>query len=135
MPFGLESLDTERVATLATIRSDGLPHLVPITFAVVGDGLVWSVDDKPKSTRRLARIRHLESDSRVSILVSHYEEDWDALWWVRIEGTCRALEEHADVAAARRALRDKYVQYRHHPPPGPYFVVEVQRIVRWAAGS
>ena len=126
-------LDVERVATLATLRADGMPHLVPITFAVAGSGLVWAVDDKPKSTRRLARIRHLETDPRATVLVSHYEEDWNALWWARVEGTCRILEADAEIAEARRALEGKYEQYRYHPPAGPYLVVEAERVVRWAA--
>ena len=49
-----------RVARMATIDPDGRPHLVPLVFAVDGDVLYSSIDDKPKRTpqvRRLANIR------------------------------------------------------------------------------
>lgn len=133
MPDGLRGLDVEPVATLATIRPDGLPHLVPITFAIVDDTLVWAVDSKPKTTPRLARIRHLERDPRVSVLISHYDDDWDRLWWARLEGTCRILEDPATVARAVQALQAKYDPYRNQPPPGPFAVVTVERVIRWAA--
>ncbi len=134
MLHGLEHLDLEPVATLATIRPDGLPHLVPITFAVVGDVVVWAVDHKPKTTRRLRRIAHLAQDPRVTLLVSHYDDDWDELWWVRIEGTCRQIDDDDDLQTrARRALQGKYAQYRGRAPEGPYFAVDVQRTVRWEA--
>ncbi len=133
MVHGLEHLDAEPVATLATVRPDGLPHLVPITFAVVGDVVVWAVDHKPKTTRRLRRIAHLERDPRVTLLVSHYDDDWRALWWVRIEGTCRQIVDDELQTRARRALQEKYAQYRARAPEGPYFAVNVQRTVHWQA--
>ena len=50
-----------RVARLATLRPDGTPRLVPITFVLL-DGLVCSaVDDvKPKRSPRLARLADVE---------------------------------------------------------------------------
>ena len=48
-----ERFATCRVARLATAGPDGLPHLVPIVFALVGDVLHTAVDGKPKRTRRL----------------------------------------------------------------------------------
>ncbi len=133
MPHGLERLDSEPVATLATVGAGGLPHLVPITFAVVADTIVWAVDHKPKSTTRLARIRNLDRDPRVAVLVSHYEEDWTGLWWVRAEGTCQMIDDPSATAAALRALQAKYPAYRTRPPDGPFFVVTVDRMVEWAA--
>jgi PPOX class probable F420-dependent enzyme len=65
------------VARLATLRSDGTPRLVPITFALV-EGLVCSAVDevKPKTTTRLARLADVERDPRVGLVVDHYADDW-----------------------------------------------------------
>ena len=65
-----------RVARLATVRPDGAPHIVPITFALDGDRIVFAVDRKPKSTTRLRRIENIESDPRVSVLVDAYDDRW-----------------------------------------------------------
>ncbi|HET9901128.1 MAG TPA: TIGR03668 family PPOX class F420-dependent oxidoreductase [Actinomycetes bacterium] len=116
-----------RVARLATLRSDGSPHLVPVTFAVDGDALAFAVDAKPKTTQRLQRIRNIERDPRVSLLVDEYADDWSRLWWVRIDGTAQQVE---DVVAERwmTRLQAKYEQYQASPPAG--LVVEI-RIDRW----
>ena len=41
--------------------------------------------------RRLTNIR--ASPERVTVLIDHYEDDWPAVWWVRLRGTGRVLEE------------------------------------------
>jgi PPOX class probable F420-dependent enzyme len=105
-------LDTWPVARLATLAADGRPHLVPVVFARAG-GWLWSpIDGKPKSGARLARVRHVERDPRVSLLLDAYEDDWTRLWWIRIDG--RAAVAGSDVAA-EAALRAKYPQYREVP--------------------
>src|SRR2546423_7646238 len=75
-----------RVARLATVRPDGAPHLVPVTFAVRGDTVWTAVDAKPKRTRALARLRHVRAEPRVALLVDRYAEDWRELWWGRAGG-------------------------------------------------
>jgi PPOX class probable F420-dependent enzyme len=119
-----------RLARLATVGEDGRPHLVPICFAVEGDTLYTAVDDKPKRTRQLQRLRNIEANPRVEILIDHYEEDWSRLWWVRVHGRARVaeLDEHA-----AQLLAAKYPQYRSRPPAGPLVVIEVERVVDWSA--
>ena len=65
---------------LATIGRHGHPHVVPCVFALVGAGtIVTAVDEKPKSTRRLARVRNIEKDPRVSMLIDRYDDDWTSV--------------------------------------------------------
>ena len=82
----LRRVTEARVGRFATTRPDGRPHLVPVTFAVLGSILVHMIDHKPKTTDRLQRLANLDSDGRVSLLVDHYEDSWDRLWWVRVDG-------------------------------------------------
>ena len=53
-------LIASKVGSIATVRPDGSPHVVPFVFAVseTRDGLViyWCVDDKPKRSRQLQRL-------------------------------------------------------------------------------
>ena len=121
-----------RVARLATVRPDGAPHVVPVTFAVVdATTVVTAVDGKPKRTRDLQRLRNLAADPRVSLLVDGWSEDWSALWWVRLDGTATVLDEHA---GARQALVTKYAQYAAAPPAGPFVVVAVTAVRSWSGG-
>jgi PPOX class probable F420-dependent enzyme len=122
------------VARLATLRPDGTPRLVPITFVVV-DGLVCSAVDevKPKTTTRLARLADVARDPRVGLLVDHYADDWSALWWVRVDGTAGV---HHDGAVRERALADltrKYPAYAAAPPDGVVLVITPVRWTGWTA--
>ena len=101
-----------RVARLATVRPDGTPRLVPVTFVLVDDLIAVGIDDvKPKSGRRLARLADVDRDPRVALLADDYDEDWTQLWWVRVDGTA-AVHEHGPVHdEAVVALRAKYAQY------------------------
>lgn len=123
-----------RVGRLATLRADGTPRLVPITFALV-DGLVCSAVDevKPKSGRPLARLADVAGDPRVAVLVDHYADDWAQLWWVRIDGTAAVHEDGALRDRALDALAAKYPPYRAARPAGPLLVLTPTRWAGWTA--
>ena len=126
-------LAAARVARLATIDPDGRPHLVPIVFALDGDTLYTAVDRKPKRSLRLRRIENARSRPDVTILVDHYEDDWSRLWWVRLRGRARVLDEGAERAHALGLLAEKYPQYRSEPPDGPVLAVDVTDVREWRA--
>jgi PPOX class probable F420-dependent enzyme len=125
-----ERFAAARVARLATVRRDGAPHLVPITFALVGDVIYSAVDAKPKRHTRLQRLANIAHEPRVSVLVDRYDDDWTALWWVRADGVARVAPSSP---AALEALTAKYPQYRATPPPGPFVEIQVGRWSAWSA--
>lgn len=121
------------VARLATVGSEGAPHLVPITFAVDGDLVCFAVDHKPKSTRDLRRLRNIRANDQVSALADHYADDWSRLWWARADGHAEVVEEGERLSGVMELLRAKYVQYRERSPEGPVVVISVTRWSGWAA--
>ncbi len=127
-----ERLGQARVARLGTIRPDGHPHLVPITFALDGDRVVTVIDHKPKTTSRLQRLRNIRANPVASVLVDHYDDDWNALWWVRGDGEARIVLDGAEWDAAVDLLVDKYPPYRSRRPDGPVIVVAVRRWASWS---
>ncbi|WP_043500857.1 TIGR03668 family PPOX class F420-dependent oxidoreductase [Georgenia sp. SUBG003] len=129
-----ERFAAARVARLATVRPDERPHLVPVTFVLVGDVVWTAVDDKPKSTRALQRLANIAAHPAVSVLVDHYEEDWSALWWVRADGAAGVVDADGtpEARTAIAALVAKYPQYAT-PPPGPLVRIEVTCWRGWAA--
>jgi PPOX class probable F420-dependent enzyme len=122
------------VARLATVRPDGSARLVPITFALLGELLCFAVDEvKPKRHARLARLGDIAHDPRVTLLVDHYDADWTALWWVRVDGTATV---HADGALREQALDvlvAKYLPYRTARPAGPVVIITPGRWSGWSA--
>ena len=98
------------VARLATVRPDGRPHLVPVTFALDGDTIVTAVDHKPKATTSLQRLRNIEAHPVASVLVDHYDDDWSRLWYLHIRADAHIESPAAPAAIA--LLRARYPPYR-----------------------
>ena len=121
------------VAMLATVGTDGRPHLVPVVFAVHRDVVYTAVDAKRKTTQRLRRLANIEGNPQVSMLVDHYDDDWSQLWWVRADGLAAVHYSGEEMAAGYDLLRQKYVQYQRIALDGPVVTVEVQRWSSWQA--
>jgi len=120
-------------ATLGTADTTGRPHLVPVTYVLTEDDHVYiAVDDKPKQSTDLKRLRNIAADPRVSLLVSEYEEDWKQLWWARADGTAvvAGFDELADGLLA--AFQSRYPWYSANPPAGPVIDITVTNWTGWA---
>lgn len=125
----MPSPEEATVARLATVGTDGRPHIVPICFAIEGDTLYTAVDEKPKRTRRLKRLANIEANPRVEVLIDHYEDDWSRLWWVRLRGPARIVDDRRAV----ELLAAKYPQYRERPPAGPVIAVTIEERTEWTS--
>ena len=121
------------VATLATVGDDGAPHLVPVTFAVEGDLVYTAVDHKPKTTPRLQRLRNIAGNPLVALLAQRYDDDWDALWWVRVDGPATVSTGAEDAEHAIDVLVDRYRQYRERRPEGPVITIRIEKWSGWSA--
>jgi len=121
------------VARLGTADAQGRPHVVVVTFAVDGDTVYTAVDQKPKSSGDLKRLRNVAENPRVTMLADHYSDDWGTLWWVRADGRATILDDSQQMAGPLRLLAERYWQYREAPPPGPVLAVTVERWSGWAA--
>lgn len=124
-----------RVAHLATADQYARPHIVPIVFAFEAPYLYTPIDRKPKSVddwRELRRVRNIEANGRVSVVVDEYAEDWTELVWVRVDGTAEILTSGADRDRAVRLLEAKYPQYAKLPlENAPIVRVTIERIAEW----
>jgi len=128
-----ERFAAARVAHLATADSEGRPYVVPVVFALDGDTIYFAVDQKPKRTRDLKRLRNIAVNPSVAVLVDHYDDDWERLWWVRADGSARVLEPGPDTERAMHLLTQRHSQYRAQPPPGPAVAIAVHRWSAWSA--
>ena len=124
-----ERFASARVARLATADADGIPHIVPLVFALDGETIYSAVDAKPKRTTDLKRLRNVRENPQVALLADHYaDDDWDALWWARADGAARVLDASPEAVAL---LRERYAQYAAEPPDGPVLAVDVHRWSGW----
>jgi PPOX class probable F420-dependent enzyme len=124
-------LAASKVAHLATVSAEGQPHIVPIVFALDGDTLYFAVDAKPKKTTRLARLKNIAANPKVSVLVDHYEDDWTRLWWVRVDGTAQVVIDDAQAQRAIDLLVKRYEQHATDRPGGPVVAIHIDRLTGW----
>jgi PPOX class probable F420-dependent enzyme len=128
-------LSGARVARLATSGGDGQPHLVPVTFAVDGDLIYTAVDYKPKKSTNLRRLRNVRENPRVALLADHYDDDWNQLWWVRIDGWASVVEDEQGLRDPIDVLCERYQQYQDRRPDGPVIVIQADRWKGWAGSG
>jgi PPOX class probable F420-dependent enzyme len=128
-----QRLAAARIGRLATVRADGRPHVVPIVFAVEGDTVYSIADPKPKRGPDLLRFRNIAANPAVALLVDHYDEDWNRLWWVRADGVARVVDDGPERETTIRLLRAKYPQYAEWSTPfGAAMVMRLERLSSWS---
>jgi PPOX class probable F420-dependent enzyme len=121
------------VVRLGTADGRGRPHIVVVTFAVDGDMIYTAVDQKPKTSTALKRLRNVGENPWVTMLADEYSDDWETLWWVRADGRAAILADQRQMAAPLRLLTSRYRQYLEAPPTGPVLAVTVERWTGWTA--
>ncbi|MGE0700858.1 MAG: TIGR03668 family PPOX class F420-dependent oxidoreductase [Hyphomicrobiaceae bacterium] len=127
-------VEQRRLAHLATADRQGVPHVVPVCFALAEASLYVAIDAKPKRgpATGLKRLRNIAENPAVSIVFDHYDEDWSRLGWVMIHGRAEILDGGLEVADAHDLLRTRYAQYRAMTLEGlPVIAVRVERVAGW----
>jgi PPOX class probable F420-dependent enzyme len=134
----LDFIARHRAAHLATADIEGQPSVVPICYVVDRENIYSAIDQKPKSVPAgsLKRLRNIEKNPRVSLVVDDYSEDWNKLAYCQVTGTASILwpdgnsgVEHARAVAM---LRDKYSQYlRMAIETTPMVKISPLRIKMW----
>ena len=128
-------LSTTTVARLATVDKMGTPHLVPIVFAADQHTVYTPIDHKPKRTTELKRLANIADNPRVSVLLDHYEEDWSALWWIRLDGTASVIDDGPEWHSAIALLAAKYEHYKSHPLTDMIIKIHIKNTTTWAAAD
>ena len=145
-----------RVARLATADSKAIPHIVPVVFAFDGEKYYIPVDEKTKTTRpdKLRRLKNIEINPAVALLIDEYSEDWKKLLFIMIQGKASILgkrrgnekeeeeEEQQEndendklLKIAHELLFAKYTQYQHIAIGKLCIVIYPQKTIFWSMVS
>jgi PPOX class probable F420-dependent enzyme len=136
-----EFISSHRVARLATAGENLQPAVIPFCYVLDGEYIYSPIDEKPKSVAAssLKRVRNIEANPQVALVIDDYSEDWSKLAYVLIIGTAEIMlaEELAgEHSRAVELLREKYAQYRSMKiDERPMIKITLTRIKRWGARS
>lgn len=136
-PDTKEFIQKVRVARLATIDSDFKPHLVPVVFVFDGNNFFTPVDEKRKKAKpeKLRRIKNIEGNPSVALLIDEYNEDWTRLAFVMIQGVASIVKSRpqADIQVqeALKQLTIKYTQYQRVGTGEILIRIKPEKVVSW----
>lgn len=101
---------SQRVARVATVGRDGVPHNVPICAVALGGRLYFASEAKAR------KVRNVRRNPAVALAFDHYTENWKQLAGVMIVGQAAIIDQGAPFRRARQALYRKYRSYARVAP-------------------
>jgi PPOX class probable F420-dependent enzyme len=135
-------INKARVGRLTTVDSKCKPHVVPIVFVFDNecDCYFIPIDEKTKrsSPENLKRVKNIQENPNIALLIDEYNEDWAKLYFIMIQGKASILggkklqqNELALLGKAHKLLSDKYPQYQKIGI-GEYVIMIVpQKVIAW----
>jgi PPOX class probable F420-dependent enzyme len=104
-----------RVARLGTVDIYKQPYVIPVVFVFDGAYFFIPLDNKRKtvSPEDLRRVKNIEKNAKVALLVDEYGESWKELWFIMIMGLAGLVKKDEIVLLKEihRMLIAKYPQY------------------------
>src|SRR5215471_12685715 len=94
-----EYLSTSRTMTIVSIGPGGYPHPMPMWYSVDDDGTV-----RMTTFRKSQKVRNLERDPRVSLLVESGGGDYSQLRGVVIYGKAQVVDDFEEVMKTLRRV-------------------------------
>jgi coenzyme F420-0:L-glutamate ligase / coenzyme F420-1:gamma-L-glutamate ligase len=132
----LAFLRSARIAHFATADESGQPLVVPICFVFDGNYFYSPIDEKPKriAPQKLKRLKNIQENAQVALVIDRYDEDWRKLAYVLVIGKARVLLGGAKHRKAVNLLRRKYSQYRTMKIDRlPMILIRTTRTISWGA--
>jgi PPOX class probable F420-dependent enzyme len=132
-----EFIERARVARLATANSESKPHLVPVVFVFDGNYFFIPVDEKRKKTvkpEKLKRVRNINENPNVALLIDEYSEDWTKLAFVMIQGKASIADKtqgNMQLQEAYKKLTSKYPQYQKIGLGKVCIVIKPEKVTTW----
>ena len=130
-------IERARVARLGTIDSEFKPHLVPVVFVFDRSHFFIPIDEKRKTAKpeKLKRIKNIQDNPNVALLIDEYSEDWTKLAFVMIQGKATIIttktRENIQLQEAYKKLTTKYQQYQKIELREMCIIIKPEKIASW----
>jgi PPOX class probable F420-dependent enzyme len=139
-------LQRARVARLSTVDDKHhMPHIVPVVFVFDDNYYYIPIDKKRKKQDpgKLKRVRNIQGNPNVALLIDEYNEDWRQLVFVMIQGRAYLLKQEIEqdnnnnnnnqqLEKVHKLLYQKYSQYKNIGI-GQYCIkIYPQKVIFWS---
>ncbi|HYR83116.1 MAG TPA: pyridoxamine 5'-phosphate oxidase family protein [Terriglobia bacterium] len=104
-------LQYQRVARVATVDSNGVPHNVPVCPLMERDKIYFATERKAK------KVRNIQANPNVTVVFDEYTEVWSFLRGVMIQGKARLVDKK-QFQELRKKMYVKFSQYESNAPIG-----------------
>jgi len=105
-----------KVARLATVDQKSHPSVVPVVFVFHENSFFIPLDEKVKTvnTRKLKRVKNIEKNPNVTLLIDKYQNDWQKLFFLMIHGKATVIDGKNSklMDKIHKLLISKYPQYK-----------------------
>ena len=134
-----EFIERARVARLATVDYTSKPHLVPVVFVFYENHFFIPIDQKRKTVKPqgLKRIKNIQNNPNVALLIDNYSEDWTKLAFVMIQGKASIITSKSQgnipVQEAYKKLTTKYQQYQKIGLSEMCIMIKPEKVASWGA--
>jgi PPOX class probable F420-dependent enzyme len=134
-----EFIERARVARLATVDYASKPYLVPVVFVFDGNHFFIPIDQKRKTVKpqRLKRIKNIQHNPNVALLIDKYNEDWTKLAFVMIQGKASIItsktQGNIQLQEAYKKLTTKYRQYQKIGLGEMFIMIKPEKVASWGA--
>jgi PPOX class probable F420-dependent enzyme len=131
-----------KVARLATADLEYKPHLVPVVFVFDNDLNCYfiPIDEKTKRSgpENLKRVKNIQENPKVALLIDEYNEDWTKLYFIMIQGKAsivggKNLEQNEMqlLEKAHKLLCNKYPQYQKIGVGDNLIMIRPHKVIAW----
>jgi len=104
-----------KVARLATVDQKLHPYVVPVVFVFYENSFFIPLDEKTKTvnSRNLKRVKNIEKNPNVTLLIDKYQNNWKKLFFLMIHGKAKMIDGNSKLMdKIHKLLISKYPQYK-----------------------
>lgn len=124
-----------KVARLATVDQKSHPYVVPVVFVFHKNSFFIPIDEKTKSAnpKNLKRVKNIEKNPNVTLLIDKYQNDWKNLFFLMIHGKAKVIDEKDCklMDKIHKLLILKYPQYKKIGVGDSCITIEPTKVRFW----
>ena len=124
-----------KVARLATVDQKSHPYVVPVVFVFHENSFFIPLDEKVKTVnpRKLKRVKNIEKNPNVTLLIDKYQNNWKNLFFLMIHGkaTITDSKNSKSMDKIHKLLISKYPQYKKIGIGNSCITINPTKVIFW----